>query len=50
MIHGVAGYQLTIAGRNFIINPERGGHGQLTTAYFRSVTEIVIHTSVPVSK
>ena len=35
-------YQLTIHGQDFILNPERGGHGQLTTEYFRTVTEIYL--------
>ena len=41
-------YQLTIHGRDFILNPERGGHGQLTTEYFRTVTEIylLIHNQI----
>lgn len=41
-------YHLTTHGRDFILNPERGGHGQLTTEYFRTVTEIylLIHNQI----
>ena len=41
-------YHLTTTGRNFIQNPERGVNENLTTEYFRTVTEIylLIHNQI----
>ena len=41
-------YQLTTHGRDFILNPERGVNENLTTEYFRQVTEIylLIHNQI----